>query len=342
MSHEYGYGVLEDQLIDLFCCSGSPHFEAAEALIARGADLNAVSPQTSDENVLSEILQGYWYTEDPVDFSPEEIDLDADAALAAQRERRGEAMIQIIQFFLDHGFDVHKNNGKFGAQCLYAIVLSTFSPQMLTAAKLLFDAGARNLPIDDSEPDETPWNFVGTECSFQGTCEHDHHLENLYEAFYQMFQALEDGLPYSGIDSYTSAIGRRVIGILAEKPLSENVFYPLSLAGSNHKNCFRQPLYFLFDGGYLTIDQYACSWVNTELPKKELEDISLHFPGVVGSTIVDFSFDHNTVVKGSVQYGQPIVSVVFDSGVAATFSLNFGEVEDRDRAAYYSLQQHKR
>lgn len=51
-------------------------------------------------------------------------------------------------------------------------VLSTFAAHMLTTAKMLLDAGAKNIPLDDGE---TPLNATGSEQSFQDTCECNHH-----------------------------------------------------------------------------------------------------------------------------------------------------------------------
>lgn len=56
MAYEYGYGILEDQLIALLS-SGVPDFIAAEKLIAQGANINAEG-KNPDENMLSEILSG--------------------------------------------------------------------------------------------------------------------------------------------------------------------------------------------------------------------------------------------------------------------------------------------
>lgn len=332
MAYEYGYGVLEDQLIDLFR-SGPPDFEAAKELLSQGANLNAVSEKSEGENILSEILRGYWY-------AGQDIDADDYDYRAAHKENPnlGNSMIQIVAFFLDHGFSVHKHNGQFGAHCLYALVLSVFSAHMLTAAKLLFDAGARNVPIDDHDPSETPWDLVGAEGSFQDTCEHNHHLGNLFEAYYQMFQAIEDGRPYSGIGSYETAIGKRILKVLAEKPESGDIFNNLALPNVKYNNCFNRNLYFLFHGGYLTADPYGSFWVNTGLPEKELVDVSDKFPGIVGSIMTNFHFGHRNLVKGTTHYEQPITTIEMDSGVKVVFSNNFGEVEQENRAAFrYSL-----
>ena len=60
MSYNHKYGELEGRLIKLFR-SGAPDFDAAEELIRQGADVNAIGKDPS-ENILSEILQGYWWT----------------------------------------------------------------------------------------------------------------------------------------------------------------------------------------------------------------------------------------------------------------------------------------
>ena len=58
MDNTYGYKPQSYELINLFQ-SGAPDFEAAQELIQCGADVN---DQGNDkgENVLSEILMGYW------------------------------------------------------------------------------------------------------------------------------------------------------------------------------------------------------------------------------------------------------------------------------------------
>ena len=48
-------------------------------------------------------------------------------------------MCAIIRFFIDHGFDVNKCDGCFGAQCLWALTLSTFDRYMIEATKLLLE-----------------------------------------------------------------------------------------------------------------------------------------------------------------------------------------------------------
>ena len=131
MSYDYGYGELENKLIVLLR-SGPPDFAAAEELLRQGADVNAVGKSNS-ENVLSEILDSYGcpYQDDA---GKQDADWYAEP---------GAAMCAVIRFFLDHGFDVNRRDGCFGAQCLRALTLTTFDRFMIEATKILFDSGRK-------------------------------------------------------------------------------------------------------------------------------------------------------------------------------------------------------
>ena len=137
----YGYGELEDKLIAVFK-SGKPDFETADELLRRGADVNAEG-KDDGENILSEILGGYesnWEGDYPC---PE----------------CGEAMLEVIRYFLSHGFDVRKKDGRYGAQCLFSLTLSVFDRHIIDATKLLLKAGAQNINITSNPDDEETPHF---------------------------------------------------------------------------------------------------------------------------------------------------------------------------------------
>lgn len=325
--YDYGYGDLGNKLFELFL-SKSPKLEEAEELIRQGADVNVIG-RDDYENILSDILSNSrWSTHDDFGDAP-----------YGNCQQAGPSMCETIRFFLDHGFDVTKRDGCFGAQCLWALTLSSFDRQIIEATKILLDAGAKNRTISptSTNPDETPWSFIAMEGSYQSTCEHSHSLGNIYEAVYQIYQALEDGRPYKGIDSYEIAVGKKIQKVLAEQNADRPILFPLSLPEFKKNNCFSQPLYFVYDDGVLISTQYADFWTDTILPNVDLVDVSEHFDGIVGNTIQQFTFDHRAVVKGTTHYGQPIVTIEMDSGDRVRFSINFGEVSEENRAAYYEL-----
>ena len=324
MRYNYGYGELENKLIELFT-SGAPDFDAAEKLIKQGADVNATG-KMPDENVLSEILHGYGRNN------------EADNHFEA-----GESMCPPIRFFLSNGFDVNKFNGCYGAQCLYALTLSTYDRYFLEATKILFDAGARNhnTSYDERCDGGTPLDFIGMEGSYQDTCEHNHSTGNLYEAVYQMYLAVDDGRPYSGIDTYEAAIGKKVLKVVADKNEGNPTFYSINLPNFKKRNCYNDNLYFVYDDGILITTQYADFWVDTEISLDNKTDVSEYFPGIVGETIKQFKFGHKSIVKGTTHYGQPITTIEMESGSRVKFSINFGEVEEDDRAAYFEIKKRR-
>lgn len=342
MDYDYGYGDLENKLIGLFL-SGVPDFDAAEELIRKGADINAIG-KDDDENILSEILSCFEWSEQDDTISDTCDNCDGNHCGDCEQNRNlnpnsGPSMCAIIRFFLDHGFDVNKCDGCFGAQCLWALTLSTFDRYMIEATKLLLDAGAKNrtISLTSTDPDKTPWSFIATEGSYQGTCECDHALANIFEAVYQIYQAVEDGKPYHGIDSYELAVGKKVLKVLAESNGANPAFFSLNLTEFKKDNCYTQTLYFVYDGGVLISTQYADFWTDTILPAIDLIDVSEHFDGIVGNTIKGFTYDHRSVVKGATRYGQPITTIEMDSGCKVRFSINFGEVKEEERTAYYEL-----
>lgn len=342
MAYDYGYGEFGNKLIELFR-SGAPDFAAAEELIRQGADINAIG-NSDEENILSEILIGYKYaayyeTDCDACDNCDESCCDACEHNCYLNSNPGSAMCAIIRFFLDRGFDVKKCDGCFGAQCLGALCLSTYDRYMIEATKLLLDAGAKNRTISPASTDEheTPWSFIAREGSFQAICEQDHAAANIFEAVYQIYQAVEEGRPYSGIDSYEMAIGKKVLKVLAERDGENPIFFPMDLPEFKKDNCFTQTIYFVYDGGVLVSTKYACFWTDTILPAVDLVDVSAHFDGVVGNTITGFTYDHRSVAKGNGRYGQPITTIEMDSGRKVRFSVNFGEVEEEARAAFYDL-----
>ncbi len=339
-AYDYGFGSLENKLVALFRC-GAPDFETAGELLRSGADINADNGRDA-ESILSRIISGYWCSKSGDELCdklcdqeecedcpkrPEDVDLNPDC---------GRALVSVIRFFLDHGFELNRKNGRVGARCLWELTLSVYDRHMIEATKLLLDAGAKNISITE-KPDshDTPWDFIATEGSYQGTCCHNHYLGNLFEAVYQIYQAIEDGRDYSGIDFFEAVYGRRINQVFSSIPDRSAPFFDLDLPTSKHKNCFNQPLYFVTDNGVLITTQYADFWFDSSMPEVETIDVSDRFPSVVGSVVKAFKFDHHEIRKGTTCYGQPITTIEMDNGHSVTFTINFGEVRKEDMAAYY-------
>ena len=184
----YGYGELEDRLIALFL-SGPPDFAAAQALVDAGADLNARGADP-EENMLSLILDPYWWE------GPEEVcgGCEHRGGCASGWHCRGKnpgpgwAMLQIIRFFLDNGFDVTARGGQQGAECLQALTRSAFDRSVLTATRMLLDAGARDLGV----PPGTGETALEEAAFERGEATDPYHRE-LFGALCELYLAEQQG-----------------------------------------------------------------------------------------------------------------------------------------------------
>lgn len=342
MAYDYGYGDLGNKLVELFQ-SEKIDFDAAEDLIRQGADVNTIG-KDGNENILSVVIENLCTSGSDDAASEACNNCERDDCTGCEhscdsRQNPGRFMCAVIRFFLDHGFDVNQCDGCFGAQCLEALTLSTFDRYMIEATKLLLDAGAKNRTtlLTSTDEFETPWVSINMEGSYQGTCEHDHAVANIFYAVYQIYQAVEDGRPYSGIDAYEMAVGKKVLKVLAESNGTDPVFFTIDLPEYKKDNCYTDTLYFVYEGGVLVSTQYAEFWTDTILPATNLVDVSEQFDGMVGNVIRRFTFDHRSIEKGTTEYGQPITVIEMDSGRKVRFSINFGEVEEENRAAFYEL-----
>lgn len=335
LGYDHGYGELSNKMIELFR-SACPDFAAAEELIKKGVDLNAEGTD-EDENLLSVILREYAFSsydvrDEGLGYCGDDYDFEANYFNFFS----GPTMCRIIRFFLDHGFDVTKNNGRYGSQCLIALAFSCYDRYMIEAAKMLLDAGAKDGSIEQSIDGDTPILYVIGESDFQSN-EGNHSLANKYDTIHQIYQAVEDKRPYSGIDSCDSALGKKITMVLAESDGTRPVFSPLSYEAFQKEPCFTQKLYFVYDGGALVINSDVELWTDTFLPKTGLMDVSRAFHGVIGSTIEEISFAKRGYQKDKITYGQPIAILTMDSGRKILFSHNFGEVKEEDFAAYYEF-----
>lgn len=113
-----------------------------------------------------------------------------------------------------------------------------------------------------------------------------------------------------------------------------SVFSSVDHPHSIHDNCFYCNLYYLYDGGHLVCTKTAGYWTDTVFPDKPLTDVSSFFAPVIRHMIQQVSFGHHSIAKGRTFYGQPITTFHMDNGEKLSFSINFGEVEDKEYCSY--------
>ena len=68
----------------------------------------------------------------------------------------------IVDFFLKHGFDVARDEGRYGAMCLMNLIHSSNDDNILSAAKILLEAGANPAipPVAGEEQNAIAWAYT--------------------------------------------------------------------------------------------------------------------------------------------------------------------------------------
>ena len=300
-----------------------PDFVKLEQLLKDGADVNAVE-SNGEENALSNIIGGWCGAENYWEEHPIEDSLPA-----------------VIEFFLRHGFDPTRDEGRAGAKCLVNLTWSRCLASKIPAMKLLLGAGCCDIPAWDDEHDPNdgkPISCIGTEASYLWCCQDDFEGSNTYEALYEILKAHDSGRPYAGIDRYCAAHGASLRRVCLSKPNVGEPFFDLNESTSTHKNCFRGSLYFEFSNGWLISHKADSVIFDTEHPEEDLIDVSDYFPRIIGATLVSTEFSKHSISHGTTSYGQSIIRYNFDNKWKLTTRTNFGEILDSETIAYYTLE----
>ncbi len=279
-----------------------PDYDKAKSILANGLDINAPMDDDEEENLLSSLILGYWMDEN---------------------DKRAKCyLVDIIKFMIENGLDLTKDGGRYGAMCLYNLTFSTYDENVVYAAKLLLDNGARNIEFGK---DDSPLGAIGTEASYLNTCEEDSHLGNIYDTLYEIVDCADKGKDYHNIDLYFEAKEKSIHKVFKVK--DERGIFELNSETSNHKNCFESRICFDMGDLFLVVDKWAGLTCYKQMDV-EIEDISALFKDYIGKTIKDFEFSYKEVEKGQYTYGQQTAKIILDDGSAIVFSDNYGEMDD--------------
>jgi hypothetical protein len=97
-----------------------------EQLLDAGIDINSLSndPEES-KNILANLIEEYSFNFGCDLSSEKNEECEKEYCEGCEHDRSlycGEALHELIRFFIDHGFDVQR----FGAECLYELCFSTY------------------------------------------------------------------------------------------------------------------------------------------------------------------------------------------------------------------------
>ena len=162
------YDKLSQEFIDALH-SPTPDFGKARDLLQQGVDINTGAPEdysTLLTESIAFLIDDYGETATPEDL--------------------GNALVSIVRFFLENGYDVSRCDRKYGALALWQLMFSIETDHILEAAKLLLAAGADSSVILDPEEKEDVAEQFFIEADFQYSCKWNDNLGNIFQALAEL------------------------------------------------------------------------------------------------------------------------------------------------------------
>lgn len=231
---------------------------------------------------------------------------------------------EILQLMVEHGWDIQK----YGLSTMDQFKFSTYDYFTFDLYRymLQFDLAA------DPQAYEDVLEGVGTEESYQRCCEHDHDLENLFFALYELIEAKKEGKDFTCIEPYYGAVGL---------PIDKVLYFgdPNTLVNIGDSVEYNNDIGFVCGNKLLILcESVNILFMNGRIDETPQIDISSMFTNVLGKSIKTVSFDHNDVVKGKTSYGQPTIIIEVDDGRKIKFTHNFGDLADREYQSRFWLE----
>ena len=321
------YRPIDKQLLDA-CQAYPPDFGVIKALLEQGADVNAVSANDPDECLLTDIIFDHpsisWMREDACARCEDET---CDGCGLNYPDADGRYLPQIIQLFLEHGFDARS---RMGAMALVELTHCHRDRYILDCSKLLLSAGASPEMAPYSDSNESALSAVGFKAFMAASWDKDPAAANLYELLYLIMEAKTEDRDYDLLEYHGVCVGRQIDRML------------LCTEGANETAKRKRYLgsTFVLDcqGKMLCVDRYAGVFVDPNVPRRARKqiDVSARFPGCTGHAIESIDLSLYGTVKGERIFG-PAVLIRLGSGKILRFTADHSEDLPDDAAAWFEI-----
>ena len=277
---DYGFDAHTNKLFEALI-QYPPDFEAAQQYIREGADIHACRKDEDGENILAQVILGYPHIDDPGENLTEE---ERDAYWS---QFSGRYLPEIVQFFLQNGFDVTLDQQKYGADSLRNLTWSSYDRYILDAAKLLLTAGASYTYED--EDGESVIDWVGAKASLSANTTGNDADSQLFCAMWDILDAHRKGQDYLGIDSCLRCMGQYIDRVVTSGKLAEMVI--VDILPSEAVILCDDNLYLVCGGKPLRINNYAEAAIDPrEIHDSNILDVSPQFSEIIGKRIVEIRF----------------------------------------------------
>ena len=297
-----------DEKLALACDKATPDLDEIKELIIAGADTNQVNKYNNNifDDVFLEVL--YEVRDD-----------------SKKLPKTVEKIKEVIPLMIDNGFDIKR----FGISTMSQFKFATYDPFTFDLYRFMLQYEL----ADDPKAYEEVLEGVGGEESYQRCCEHDHDLENLFYAIYEMVEAKMEGRDYKSIEPYYGAVGLTIDKIVYFSDSN-------TLVEKEEFTEYNADIGFVCGGKLFVMrDGVNILFMNDRVNEQPQIDISSVFgKDAINRKIKSVSFDHKDVIKGNTHYGQPTIIIELTNGKKMKFTHNFGELPDKETQSRFWIE----
>jgi hypothetical protein len=309
-----------------------PDFKMAKDLLAQGANINAEGYLDS-ETLLSNIIMGY-----PRDAAMNPCmqckSDECDECLHEYREFDSKFLPEIVRFFIENGYDISKDNNRFGGEALYALCWSSYDSAILDAAKILLDAGADPLYI--TEDQDTVLDVVNWKLSGCIPVDDSLELECLYTVLYDIMEAGSKGQDYSKIEWADKVIGRKIEKVFSCASTVKEALFAKEVNGKRYVNCFTSDIVVVCDGLCLRLTHYCHTYLNPYNLPTAMSELTPLFPSIIGEKITGIQFSTSLKEDSRRRRHGSLLEIALSNGVKIRVQDN-GDQFDEEYCAWIAI-----
>lgn len=297
-----------NEKLALACDKAIPDLDEIKELIVAGADTNQLNKY--GDNIFDDVfLEVLYAVRDDAKLLPKAV----------------EKIKQIIALMIDNGFDIKR----FGISTMSQFKFATYDLFTFDLYRFMLQYDL----ADDPKAYEETLEGVGGEESYQRCCEHDHDLENLFYAIYEMVEAKMEGRDYKSIEPYYGIVGLTIDKIIYFSDSN-------TLVEKNEFTEYNADIGFVCDNKLFVVREGVnILFMNDRINEQPKVDISSVFgKDAINRTIKSVSFGHKDIIKEKTHYGQPTIIIELTNGKKIKFTHNFGELPDKETQSRFWIE----
>ncbi len=297
-----------NEKLALACDKATPDLDEIKELIVAGADTNQLNKY--GDNIFDDVfLKVLYAVRDDAKLLPKAV----------------EKIKEIIALMIDNGFDIKR----FGISTMSQFKFATYDLFTFDLYRFMLQYDL----ADDPKAYEKTLEGVGGEESYQRCCEHDHDLENLFYAIYEMVEAKMEGRDYKSIEPYYGIVGLTIDKIIYFSDSN-------TLVEKNEFTEYNADIGFVCGNKLFVVREGVnILFMNDRINEQPKVDISSVFgKDAINRTIKSVSFGHKDIIKEKTHYGQPTIIMELTNGKKMKFTHNFGELPNKETQSRFWIE----